>query len=483
MDNEFEIVIGLEVHAQLLTKTKAFCGCSTTFGSSPNTQVCPICLGMPGVLPVYNKQALEYALRTAISLNCKISDFSKFDRKNYFYPDLPKGYQISQFDKPLGTNGFAEIVVDEKIKRIRINRVHMEEDAGKLLHMSDNFQHAQGSYVDLNRSGIPLLEIVSEPDIRSSNEAKEYLIKLRTILQYIEVCDGNMEEGSFRCDANISIRPKGATALGTKTEIKNVNSFRYVQQALDYEAERQIECLKKNEKIIQETRLWDTDKGLTVSMRSKEEAHDYRYFPEPDLTPIKISADWIKKVTSNLPELPDKKCKRFIEQYQLPLYDTEILTQDKSLAEYFEKCVSYGLDPKNVSNWIMGEVLRVLKEKNIGIPQFTITPEKLTHLLKLIDNGKINGKIAKIVFEEMVQTDKNPEKIIEEKGLSQVSDEKLIKEIIEKIVDNNPKSVEDFKNGKEKALGFLVGQVMKETQGKANPALVNKILREVLNSK
>ncbi|MBI5418259.1 Asp-tRNA(Asn)/Glu-tRNA(Gln) amidotransferase subunit GatB [Candidatus Poribacteria bacterium] len=480
-NSEYEIVIGLEVHAQLLTKTKAFCSCSTTFGSEPNTQVCPICLGMPGVLPVYNKKALDFAIRTALALNCQISEFCKFDRKNYFYPDLPKGYQISQYDKPIGKNGFLNITVDGKERRISINRVHMEEDAGKLLHMDDSFQHAQGSFVDLNRAGVPLLEIVTEPDIRSSSEAKEYLTRLRTILQYIEVCDGNMEEGNFRCDANISIRPSGVKTLVTKAEIKNVNSFKFVQQALDYEAIRQIECLKNKERIIQETRLWDTEKGITVSMRSKEEAHDYRYFPEPDLAPIQVSNEWIEKVRKELPELPDKRCQRFVEQYKIPLYDAELISQDKLLADYFEECISLHNEPKNISNWIMGEVLRILKEKNIKISGFNISPPKLTKLIKLIDAGTINGKIAKNVFEEMLKTNKDPEQIVNEQGLTQVSDGNVILKIAEKVIANNPKSVEDFKNGKDKAIGFLVGQIMKETQGKANPASVNTILKSLLN--
>ncbi|MBI5206952.1 MAG: Asp-tRNA(Asn)/Glu-tRNA(Gln) amidotransferase subunit GatB [Candidatus Firestonebacteria bacterium] len=479
-EREYEIVIGLEVHAQLLTRTKAFCGCSTAFGNEPNTQVCPICLGMPGVLPVYNKKALEFAILTGLALNCQIAEFCKFDRKNYFYPDLPKGYQISQYDKPIGKNGYIEINLDGNIKKIGINRVHMEEDAGKLLHSSDSFQHAEGSFVDLNRSGVPLLEIVTEPDIRSKDEAKEYLTKLRTILMYIGVCDGNMEEGSLRCDANISIRPRGSNKLGTKTEIKNVNSFKFIQKALDYEAERQINCLRNNELIIQETRLWDTERNMTISMRSKEEAHDYRYFPEPDLVPIHVSLDWIEEVKNNLPELPDKKCGRFVEQYKIPFYDAQILTSEKPLALYFEKCVSLYNEPKIISNWIMGEVLRVLKENNLDITNFLVTPDILTDLLKLIDKGIISSKIAKIVFEEAVNTGKNPEKIIEEKGLNQISDETLIKEIVKKTVENNPKSVEDYKNGKEKAIGFLVGQVMKETKGKANPAMVNKLLQEAL---
>lgn len=480
-NENIEIVIGLEVHAQVMSKTKAFCGCSTQFGSEPNTQVCPICLGMPGVLPVYNKKALDFAIRTALATNCKISDFCKFDRKNYFYPDLPKGYQISQFDKPLGKNGFIEITLDGITKKISINRVHMEEDAGKLLHMNDSFQHAEGSFVDLNRSGIPLLEIVSEPDLRSSAEAKEYLIKLRAILQYIEVCDGNMEEGSLRCDANISIRPKGSNVLGTKTEIKNVNSFRYIQKALDYEADRQIECLKNNGHIIQETRLYDSERGITVSMRSKEEAHDYRYFPEPDLVPIIISQEWINEVKNNLPELPDKKCSRFIEQYKIPAYDAALITSDKPLANYFEKCISLYNEPKNISNWIMSDILRILKEKNIRIEQFPVTPQMLIEMLKLSDKGIISGKIAKTVFEQMVSTGKNPDKIVEEHGLTQISDNNLIMEIAKKVIKNNPKSVEDIKSGKEKAIGFLVGQVMKETKGKANPALVNEILHKVIN--
>lgn len=473
---EYEAIIGLEVHAQLLTESKIFCSCSTKFGARPNSQVCPVCLGMPGVLPVLNRKALEYAIRAAVAMNCEISPRSRFARKNYFYPDLPKGYQISQYEEPLSKNGWLEIETNGTRKRVRIRRIHLEEDAGKLIHEYSK----DWSYVDLNRAGVPLIEIVSEPDISSPEEAVSYLKKLRSILMYIGVCDGNMEEGSLRCDANVSVRPKGSKELGTKTEIKNVNSFKFVQKALEYEIRRQIAVLESGEKVTQETRLFDSNRGVTFSMRSKEEAHDYRYFPDPDLLPVVIDEEWIKEIKNTLPELPDARKERFINQYGIPSYDAEILTSSREIADYFEECVRHYGKPKTVSNWIMTEVLRELKGEE-DIASFPVTPEKLAELLKLVDNGTISGKIAKDVFSEMVVTGKRAIDIVEEKGIRQISDEAEIERIISQVIENNPNEVARYKAGQEKLLGFFVGEVMKATKGKANPRLVNEILRKRLS--
>ncbi|GIW48449.1 MAG: aspartyl/glutamyl-tRNA(Asn/Gln) amidotransferase subunit B [Deltaproteobacteria bacterium] len=473
---EYEAIIGLEVHAQLLTESKIFCSCSTKFGARPNSQVCPVCLGMPGVLPVLNRKALEYAIRAAVAMNCEISPRSRFARKNYFYPDLPKGYQISQYEEPLSKNGWLEIETNGTRKRVRIRRIHLEEDAGKLIHEYSK----DWSYVDLNRAGVPLIEIVSEPDISSPEEAVSYLKKLRSILMYIGVCDGNMEEGSLRCDANVSVRPKGSKELGTKTEIKNVNSFKFVQKALEYEIRRQIAVLESGEKVTQETRLFDSNRGVTFSMRSKEEAHDYRYFPDPDLLPVVIDEEWIKEIKNTLPELPDARKERFINQYGIPSYDAEILTSSREIADYFEECVRHYGKPKTVSNWIMTEVLRELKGEE-DITSFPVTPEKLAELLKLVDNGTISGKIAKDVFSEMVVTGKRAIDIVEEKGIRQISDEAEIERIISQVIENNPNEVARYKAGQEKLLGFFVGEVMKATKGKANPRLVNEILRKRLS--
>jgi aspartyl-tRNA(Asn)/glutamyl-tRNA(Gln) amidotransferase subunit B len=473
---EYEAVIGLEVHAQLLTASKIFCSCSTRFGARPNVQVCPICLGMPGVLPVLNKKALEYAIRAALAANCEISPRSRFARKNYFYPDLPKGYQISQYEEPLSKNGWLEIESNGSKKKVRIKRIHLEEDAGKLIHEYSR----DWSYVDLNRAGVPLLEIVSEPDISSSEEAVSYLKKLRSILMYIGVCDGNMEEGSLRCDANVSIRPRGSEELGTKTEIKNVNSFKFVQKALEYEIRRQISVLESGGKVIQETRLFDSNQGVTFSMRSKEEAHDYRYFPDPDLLPIVVNKEWVEEIRNSLPELPDERVKRFIEEYKIPAYDAEILTASKEVADYFEECLRHYDKPKTVSNWIMTEVLRELKGEE-GIKAFSVTPEKLAELLRLIDDGTISGKIAKDVFSEMVSTGKRAGDIIAEKGIKQISDLSEIEAIISQVIEKNPNEVSRYRAGQEKLIGFFVGEVMKATHGKANPKLVNEILRKKLS--
>jgi len=471
---EFEAVIGLEVHAQMLTETKIFCGCLTRFGSEPNTQTCPICIGMPGVLPVLNKKALEFAIKTGLAMNCNISAFSRFARKNYFYPDLPKGYQISQYELPICDRGWVEIVVEGKPKRIGITRIHMEEDAGKNIHDPG----AVASYVDLNRAGVPLMEIVSEPDIRSPKEAAEYMKTLRTILRYIGVCDGNMEQGSLRCDANVSIREVGSTEFGTKVEVKNINSFRFVEKALEYEIKRQIKAVRSGEKIIQETRLWDSASGTTQSMRTKEEAHDYRYFPEPDLVPIKVPLEWIDEIRNSLPELPDAKRKRFLSEYGLPEYDAELLTSEPALANWYEDAVRGR--PKAVSNWIMTELLRLLNETGTDIENCPVRPEGLAQLLNLIEKGTISGKLAKTVFEEMFKTKKSPEIIVKEKGLFQITDISAITKAVDEVIEKNPKEVERYKAGERKLLGFFVGEVMKLTKGKANPAQVNEEIKKRL---
>ncbi len=474
---DYEVIIGLEVHAQLLTRSKIFCSCSTTFGAAPNTHTCPVCLGMPGVLPVLNKKVVEFALKLALATNCQIASYSQFARKNYFYPDLPKGYQISQYELPIAEHGWINIEVDGQKKKIGITRIHMEEDAGKLVH--DELKPV--SYVDFNRTGVPLLEIVSEPDIRSSDEAVAYLKKLRDIVRYLEICDGNMEEGSFRCDANISLRPVGQKEFGTRTELKNMNSFRHVQRALDYEIKRQRSLLMEGKEIIQETRLWDESSGKTLGMRGKEEAHDYRYFPDPDLVPLRVDEEWIDNVRQTLPELPDEKRARFISEYGLPEYDAEVLIASKDLANYFEACVKGYSQPKKVSNWIMAELMRELNRDNRAIKDCLVSPENLATLLSMIDDGTISGKIAKTVFAEMYGTGKDPKTIVEEKGLVQVTDKGEISKVIDEVLAENTKQVEEYKGGKTKLLGFFVGQVMKKTQGKANPKLVNEILREKLD--
>ncbi len=473
---KYEAVIGLEVHAQMLTDTKIFCGCSTKFGSEPNTQTCPVCIGMPGVLPVLNKKAVEFAIKTGLAMNCKISPYSRFSRKNYFYPDLPKGYQISQYDLPICEGGYIEVVVDGKVKRIGITRIHMEEDAGKNIHEGGG----NYSFVDLNRAGIPLMEIVSEPDIRSPKEAAEYMKKLRTILRYLGVCDGNMEQGSLRCDANVSIRPVGQKEYGTRTEVKNINSFKFVEKALEYEIKRQIKVVEEGGRVIQETRLWDSNKGITESMRGKEEAHDYRYFPEPDLVPITAGQEWIDEIRIKLPELPDAKRERFVSEYGIPEYDADLLTSEKAVAEWFEEAVRLGGGPKAVSNWMMGELMRLLNEENKGIEECPLKPIQLVDMLKLIDNGTISGKIAKTVFEEMYKSGKDAGQIVEEKGLVQISDAVEIEKTIDEILAKSQKEVERYKAGDEKLVGFFVGQVMKATKGKANPQMVNELLKKKL---
>ncbi len=474
---KYEAVIGLEVHAQMLTDTKIFCGCSTKFGSEPNTQTCPICIGMPGVLPVLNKKVLEFAIRTGLATNCKISNYSRFARKNYFYPDLPKGYQISQYELPICEHGSIEIVVDGEVRKIGITRIHMEEDAGKNIHEgTGNY-----SFVDLNRTGVPLMEIVSEPDIRSPKEAAEYMKKLRTILRYLGVCDGNMEQGSLRCDANVSMRPLGQKEYGTRAEVKNINSFKFVEKALEYEIKRQIKVIEEGGKIIQETRLWDSDRGITESMRSKEEAHDYRYFPEPDLVPITVEQKWIEKIKASLPELPDIKRERFAKEFGLPEYDADMLTSEKSTADWFEAAVKAGGQAKAVSNWIMGELMKLLNEENKTFEECALKPSQLAGMLRLMDKGTISGKIAKTVFEEMYKTGKDADAIVKEKGLVQVSDEGAIEKAVDDIIAKSSKEVERFKAGDEKLLGFFVGQVMKAMKGKANPQMLNEILKKKLS--
>ncbi len=470
---QFEAVIGLEVHAQLKTRTKIFCGCSTAFGAPPNTHVCPVCLGMPGVLPVLNRQVVEYALRMALATGCHITTESRFARKNYFYPDLPKGYQISQYELPIAEGGNVDIEVGDEVKRIGLTRIHMEEDAGKLIHDPDQ----PVSRVDFNRTGVPLIEIVSEPHMRSAAEAGAYLRKLRSLVRYLGICDGNMEEGSFRCDANISIRPAGSRELGTRTELKNLNSFRHVEKALSYEIARQRDIALDGGEVIQETRLWDPDRGCTLSMRGKEEAHDYRYFPDPDLLPVVIDEDWLERVCATLPELPDAKKARFVSQYGLGADVAAQLTGNRESADYFEACTGCGVDPKQAANWIMGSLTALLHTRDLPIDQSPVSAEDLAGLLKLIEKGTISGKIAKTVFEKMATDGKPAGQIVEEEGLVQVTDTSAIEKAVDEVLAANPTQVADYRAGKTKILGFFVGQVMKITRGRANPRMVNEILR------
>ena len=473
---DYEPVIGLEVHAQLKTDSKLFCGCSTAFGAEPNTQVCPVCMGMPGVLPVLNRRAVEFALKMALACHCRIPDRNLFARKNYFYPDLPKGYQISQFELPLALEGYLEIGTGEARKRIGITRIHMEDDAGKLIHD----EHQPISYVDLNRCGVPLIEIVSEPEMSSSAEASAYLRKLRKMVRYLEVCDGNMEEGSLRCDANVSLKPLGAEELGVRAELKNMNSFKAVERAVDYEIRRQRAVLSSGKEVAQETRLWDADRGETVSMRGKEEAHDYRYFPDPDLVPVEVSRERVREIASNLPELAEAKRARFQAQYGLPEYDAEVLTGDRRLADFFEVAAETSSNPKAASNWIMTEVLARLKGGD-DPAAIRVEAAGLGRLIRLIDRGAISGKMAKEVLEEMVRSGKGPEEVVEAKGLKQISDSGELLAIIEEVLAANPDKVDKYRAGKKKMMGFFVGQVMQRTKGQANPGLVNQLLGEKLD--
>jgi aspartyl-tRNA(Asn)/glutamyl-tRNA(Gln) amidotransferase subunit B len=477
----WEAVIGLEVHVQLKTNSKLFCGCSAEFGAPPNEHTCPVCLGMPGVLPVLNRRAVEYGIRAALATGCKINNQSRWDRKNYFYPDLPKAYQISQYLLPYCEGGSLSIQLPDGTERVvRLTRIHMEEDAGKNIHDA----RGDSSHVDLNRAGVPLLEVVSEPDIRSAAESAAYMRKLHAIVRYLDICDGNMNEGSMRCDANVSLRKRGTEALGLRAEVKNMNSFRAVERAVNYEIERQAKLLNSGEKIVQETRLWDADRSLTRSMRSKEEAHDYRYFPEPDLLPLMIDDAWIEEVRATLPELPDEKRERFQTEYGIPPYDASVLTASRELAVYYETAVAAHNSPKSISNWVMGDIIRIANERNEqGEPDYTELPvsaENLAAMVRLIDDGTISGKIAKTVFEKMVETGDPPSTIVEREGLVQESDEGKIGEIIDSVLADNADKVDEYRSGKDKLFGFFVGQVMKQTQGKANPQVVNQLLRDRL---
>lgn len=479
---KYEAVIGLEVHTELQTKTKIFCSCRTSFGADPNTNVCPVCLGLPGVLPVLNKKVLEYAVRAGLALNCEISRFSKFDRKNYYYPDLPKNFQTSQFDLPICEHGYLDVEVEGEKRRIRITRAHMEEDAGKLVHHGTSITDSDYSLVDYNRTGTPLLEIVSEPDMRSAKEAVAYMEKMRAILQYVGISDCRMEEGSLRCDANVSVRPVGQKELGTKTEIKNINSFKGVERAIEYEAMRQAELLEDGGKVVQETRTWDEKEGVTKSMRTKEEANDYRYFPEPDLVPFTVSDEYIENIRKSLPELPDARKERYMKEFGLSSEDAVFMTNDKATADYFEAAVDAGANPKACVNWLMGEFASQLSTDGIEIAKAPVSAENLAALLKLISKGTISGKIAKKVFATMWKEGGNPEEIVKAQGLVQISDTAELSKLVDEVVGKNPKAVEDFKAGKKKAVGALVGQIMKATKGKANPRVINELLNKKLQS-
>jgi len=483
MRNEFEAVIGLEVHAQLLTKSKIFCGCSTRFGDPPNTNTCPVCLGLPGALPVINREAVSMAAKAAMALECRINRESVFARKNYFYPDLPKGYQISQYELPLAEAGRVDLeYLDEQQgdagpvrASFRINRIHLEDDAGKSVHSGSG-----GTLVNLNRTGVPLIEIVTEADFRSSREAYEFLTYLRRVLLYLGICDGNMEEGSLRCDANISVRQKGEKAFGTKTEIKNLNSFRFVRKALDYEISRQIETLGQGGEIVQETRLWDEEKQVTFPMRSKEEAHDYRYFPDPDLLPLRVNEEWLEQLEKEIPELPEARRRRFVDELGIPFESAALLTQSRAYADYFEAALGHYRQPTQICNWILGDLTRDLKKNSLEIDQSPVSAENLADLVRSIDEQVISGKIAKEVFSKMFESGKTPEEIIKAEGLRQISSSDALEEIIDRILEANPEKVQAFRKGKEGLIGFFVGQVMRETRGQANPRVVNELLSKKL---
>jgi aspartyl-tRNA(Asn)/glutamyl-tRNA(Gln) amidotransferase subunit B len=472
----YEVVIGVEVHAQLRTKSKLFCGCGTMFGLTANSQTCPLCLGLPGTLPVLNQAAVEMAVRAGLALNCTIAANNLFARKNYFYPDLPKGYQISQYEAPICEHGWIEVAASEGKRRIRIRRAHLEEDAGKSIHVAGT----NGSRVDLNRAGTPLLEIVTEPDLRSADEVVAYLKGLRDVLMYLEVCDGNMEEGSFRCEPNLSLRPLGQKEFGTKVELKNINSFKFVKDAIEYEIKRQTKVLSEGGKVNQETRLWNLDRGETVVMRSKEEAHDYRYFPDPDLVPLKLEKEWIEGFRKHVTELPAARMKRFVSEFALSEYDAGLLTASKAVADYFESCVKLFNQPKTVSNWVMGELTRELNHSGTDASASLVSPERLVSLLKIVDKGTISLKVARDLFPEFYVSGKSAEQLVQEKGLMQVSDEGALDKIIDEVLAKNPTQVVQFKEGKQQVLGFLVGQVMKASGGKANPGKVNELLKKKL---
>jgi aspartyl-tRNA(Asn)/glutamyl-tRNA(Gln) amidotransferase subunit B len=476
---KYEPVIGLEVHVQLSTRTKIFCGCPTSFGAPPNQNVCPVCLGLPGALPVLNKQSVDMAIKAGLALNCKINSFSRFARKNYFYPDLPKGYQISQYDQPLAEHGWVEVALESGKKRIGVTRVHMEDDAGKSIH--DGFKDSDRyTYVDLNRSGTPLIEIVSEPDMRTSDEAYAYVTEMKQILQFLDVSSCDMEKGHLRCDANVSVRLKGAEKFGTKAEVKNLNSFRFLKMALDYEILRQVALIESGGKVVQETRLYNVESGETVSMRSKEHAHDYRYFPEPDLVPLRISDHWLGEIRSEMPELPREKRTRFVEEFGLREYDADVLTATRSAAEYFEKAAAVAGDPRTTANWVMGDLAAALKSDDKDFAGSPVTAERLGELLALIGKGELTGKLAKEIFPKMYSTGKSAREIMESEGLKQISDSGALEKIVDEVLAANPKQVEQYKGGKTTVIGFLVGQVMKSSRGQANPASVNELLKNKL---
>lgn len=481
--SKYEAVIGLEVHVELKTESKIFCTCSTKFGSIPNSQVCPVCLGFPGTLPVFNRQVADFAIQVGLALNSEILPVTRFERKNYYYPDLAKSYQISQLELPIVSGGYLEIETEEGIRRIQMNRAHMEEDAGKLVHSGGSIARGGSTGVDYNRAGVPLLEIVSEPELRSAEEAKVFLETLRAVLQYLGVSDCKMEEGSLRCDANVSVRLKGEQKLGTKAEIKNLNSFKMVQKGIEYEIARQISLVEQGERVAQETRSWDDDKGMTLSLRSKEESHDYRYFPDSDLPPIHIDREWVEHIKKELPELPVARKNRLVEEAGLSEYDARIITSDKNLADYFDGLVQAKVDPKDAAKWINGEILRLVNADGIEMDQCPVSASQLAELIILQNGGTISGKIAKVVLEEMWKTGKSASQVIEEQGLVQISDDGPIREAAQEAIQEFPQSVEDYHSGKEKAIGFLVGQVMKKTRGRANPELVNQILKELLGTK
>ena len=477
----YEVVIGLEVHAELLTNSKMFCGCANQPGAAPNSNVCPTCLALPGALPVINQRAIELTALTGLALNCSISEFTRFDRKNYFYPDLMKGYQISQYQHPIAHDGWLDVEHAGKLERIGIRRVHLEEDTAKLFHRVDPTTGRPYSLVDVNRGGVPLIEIVSDPDIHSAEQARLYLVALRTIVQYLGVSTGNMEEGSFRCDANISVRPSGSTELGTKVEVKNMNSFRAVFRALEYEAERQIKAIAEGERLIQETRGWDENRGITVGQRSKESAHDYRYFPEPDLPPLSLTPSWVESIRQQMSELPTARRQRFETEYGLSPYDADLLTATRATADYFEEAVKLFPHPKQVANWLTGELFRLLNASNLEIGQAKVSPSGVAEVLKAVDTGVISGRAAKDVFEEMFRTGESANRIVEAKGLSQISDTAALDRLVDEAIAANPKSIADYRAGKPQALGFLVGQVMKASRGKANPGVVNGLLKAKLD--